>query len=92
MAQKHPRFKLITLAVIFNMIVLAILIGIALFIIHIFLQGKLTPSLISIFASIFFVCAMLTTSLVYRFYMRHVLKIKNTEELFIRHFKKNKKE
>ena len=83
MSQKPLGLKFIILAVIINVIVLGILIGIALFIIHIFLQGKLHSSLVSVFASIFFVSAMLTTSLVYRFYMRKVFKAKNTDDLFI---------
>jgi hypothetical protein len=82
--QTHKK-RLIIIAVLCNILVLSVLIGIAFIIIHVFLQGKVNKTLITLFGLAFFVGSIFTTSIVYRLYMRCFFKTEHLDEILNPH-------
>jgi cytochrome b subunit of formate dehydrogenase len=78
--QTHKK-RLIIIAVLCNILVLSVLIGIAFIIIHVFLEGKVNKTLISFFGLAFFVGSIFTTSIVYRLYMRRFFKTEHMDDV-----------
>jgi cytochrome b subunit of formate dehydrogenase len=78
--QNH-KIKLIVIAVLCNILVLSVLIGIAFAVIHVFLQGKVNKTLISFFGLAFFIGTVFTTSIVYRLYMRRFFDTEHMDDV-----------
>jgi uncharacterized membrane protein (DUF106 family) len=91
MVRKEPnKTQLLLIAVIVNVLVLSLLVGISLGIIHVFLQGKVDKTLIPVFGMIFFMGSVITTGLVYRFYMRRFVGREQLDEILNRSKHKHK--
>ena len=75
-----PQFLII--AVLCNVAVLSLLLGISFLIIQVLLQGKIDKTLIPFFGLTFFLGSVFTTSLVYRFVMRRFLKTEHMDDIF----------
>lgn len=87
--QLHKK-QLIIIAVLCNIMVLSVLIGIAFVIIHVFLQGKVNKTLISFFGLAFFIGTIFTTSIVYRLYMRRFFNTEHMDDVLKPDRRKNK--
>ena len=81
MKKELNKTKLLVTAILCNIVVLGLLVGLALLIIHFFMRGRLPKTLISIFGVVFFTVSVLTTGLVYRFYLRRVYGKEQLDDL-----------
>jgi hypothetical protein len=80
--KKEPdKTRLLVIAVIVNVIVLSLLVGLSLIVIRVFFQGKIDRTLIPIFGMVFFIGSVITTGFVYRIYMRRLLGKERLQEI-----------
>ncbi|MBN1797121.1 MAG: hypothetical protein JW822_01000 [Spirochaetales bacterium] len=87
--QPHNK-QVLLIAVLCNILVLSVLIGIAFVIIHVFLHGKVDKTFISFFGLALFVGSIFTTSIVYRLYMRRFFKTEHMDDIVTPDKSKNK--